>query len=184
MKNLKKNLREKIESNPEKTLLFFDEARFGTHSKLGYGWFEKGQRPQVPIRLGFENFYVYSAIDVGSGQDFSLILPEVNIKTMNEFLKSLSEDLGEREAILVMDRAGWHTSKKLHSFKNIEIIYLPPYSPELNPVEKFWQYIKSKTIRNKMYITLQELEARLIDFFQQLDPLAILQTCSLKHCLN
>lgn len=93
-----------------------------------------------------------------SGQDFSLILPSVNTTAMNEFLKQLSEYLGGKEAIVVMDGAGWHKSKDLEVPKTIEIVYLPPYSPELNPIEKLWEYVKSHTIKNKIYEAIEELE--------------------------
>jgi transposase len=58
----KKNLAEIRKNNPHKRLFFFDEARFGTHLKIGHGWFQKGIRTTVKIKLGFENFYVYSAV--------------------------------------------------------------------------------------------------------------------------
>lgn len=70
----------------------------------------------------------------------------------------MSVKLGSSEAIVVMDCAGWHKSGNLKMPHNIEIIYLPPYSPELNPVERLWQYIKSNTIKNKVYANLEILE--------------------------
>ncbi len=70
---------------------------------------------------------------------------------MNVFLEQMSQYLGTREAVLVMDCASWHKSKNLKVAKNIEIIYLPPYSPELNPVERLWLYIKQNILRNKIY---------------------------------
>lgn len=123
-------------------------------------------------------------MEPASGLDFSLILPVVNTHAMNEFLKQLSNALGDKEAIVVMDCAGWHKSKKLKIPKNIEIIYLPPYSPELNPVEKFWQYIKSHTIKNKIYETIDDLENVICEFILKLDAGSVAKTCSLNHCLN
>jgi transposase len=74
----KKNLIEKIKELPENRLLFMDEARFGTHSKQGHGWFPTGKRSRVAVKLGFKNFYVYSSIEPKTGEVFSLILPQVN----------------------------------------------------------------------------------------------------------
>jgi hypothetical protein len=165
-------------------LFFFDEARFGTHSKLGHGWFERGKRTSVKVKLGFQNFYVFSAVSMKSGQDISYIMPSVNTQAMNEFLACMSKDLGQKQAIVVMDCAGWHRSKDLKIPENIEIVFLPPYSPELNPVEKLWQYIKSHTIKNKVYETLYELENAICEFIKNLDPRALLVTCSVNHYLS
>jgi transposase len=165
-------------------LYFFDEARFGTHSKIGYGWFKKGVRTSVQIKLGFQNFYVYSAVNVMSGKDFSLIMPKVNTAVMNVFLDKMSQNLGYKEAIVFMDCAGWHKSKALIIPRNIQVKYLPPYSPELNPVEKLWQYLKSHTIKNKIYDSLDELEDAVCKFIKSFDMISIRANCSINHCLD
>jgi hypothetical protein len=134
--------------------------------------------------LGFQNFYVFSAVSVESGQDISYIMPSVNTATMNEFLECMSKDLGQKQSIVVMDCAGWHRSKNLIVPDNIEIVYLPPYSPELNPIEKLWQYIKSYTIKNRIYETIKELEDAVSQFIRNLSPTLLIQTSSLNHCLN
>jgi transposase len=170
-----------VARNLSKELYFFDEARFGTHSNLGHGWFPKGKRTAVKVKLGFQNFYVYSAVNIDSGEDFSLIMPQVNTINMNEFLAQLSKDLGGKQVILVMDGAGWHKSKSLLIPENIEIVYLPPYSPELNPVEKLWQYIKSHTIKNRIYGTIDELKNAVCTFIRGLNKASIKQTCSSNH---
>ena len=141
-----KKLQEITEKSPQKRLFFFDESRFGTHSKLGHGWFPKGKRTQVAVKLGFKNFYLYSAVETKTGEYFTLEIPYVNTNCMNVFLEEMSKQYAGDEIILVMDGAGWHKSKNLQVPENIEIILLPPYSPELNPVERFWQNIKKNTI--------------------------------------
>jgi transposase len=170
--------------NPEKPFFFFDEARFGTHSKLGHGWFRKGERTPVKVKLGFKNFYVYSAVDVRTGNDFSLILPKVNTKMMNDYLSEFSKFLGDTQAVMIIDGAAWHKSKTLIIPSNIQILYLPPRSPELNPIEKLWQYMKSHTIKNKIYESLADLEQAICDFVKSLSPTKLRQTCSINHCLN
>jgi transposase len=75
------------------------------------------------------------------------VLPYVNTGCLNLFLSEMSKNLGSLEIILVMDGAGWHKSKDLNVPWNIQIIYLPPYCPELNPVERLWNYIKSLSTR-------------------------------------
>jgi len=162
-------------------LFFFDESRFGTHSKLGHGWFPKGERTQVPVKLGFKNFYLYSAVNPLNGKDFTLIVPNVNTDCMNIFLEQMSRYLGERKAIVVMDCAGWHKSQALVVPPNITIMYLPPYSPELNPVERFWKFLKQNTIKNKVYDTLDDLENELSNFIKTLTPSAIASACSINY---
>lgn len=176
--SLKKNLAKKIEENPSKELYFFDESRFGTHSKIGHGWFPKGIRTSVSVKLGFENFYVYSAVSPKTGKDCSLLMPYVNSTCMNVFLDYIEKELCGKEILLVMDGAGWHKSKGLKIPKNIEIIYLPPYSPELNPVERLWLYIKQHTIKNKIYETISLLEDSICDFMKNLKIEQIKQICN------
>ncbi len=95
----------------EKELFFFDESRFGTHSKIGHGWFKKGSRTQVKVKLGRENFYLYSAVNPRNGENFSLFAPNVNTDCINIFLEQMSQYLGIRKAFLVMDCASWKKFK-------------------------------------------------------------------------
>lgn len=167
--------------NRDKDFYFFDESRFGTHSKLGHGWFKKGTRPRVRIKLGFKNFYVYSATHSKTGEHFSLIIPYLNTECMNIFLEELSKHLGSRIATIVMDQAAWHKSSTLAIPNNINIVYLPPYCPELNPVERLWRYIKHHIIRNKVYDSIDELENRLSNFMKNLDKPTIQNICSFQY---
>ncbi|WP_447933038.1 IS630 family transposase [Wolbachia endosymbiont of Dactylopius coccus] len=177
----KKNLNEVIGKYPEKELFFFDESRFGTHSKTGHGWFKKGVRTKVKVKLGRENFYLYSAVNPRNGENSSLFAPNVNTDCMNIFLEQMSQYLGPREAFLVMDCASWHKSKSLKVPKNIEIIYLPPYSPELNPVERLWLYVKQNILRNKIYDTIALLESALCKFITSLTYSTIKQLCYVSY---
>jgi hypothetical protein len=115
MKSLKKNLKAKIKNNPQTEIMFFDESRFGTHSKIGHGWFNKGSRTQVKFNMGFKNFYVYSAVNSNSGDDFSLIMPYVNTQCMNIFLNNLSSQLFDKQCLLIMDGASWHRSYNFYN---------------------------------------------------------------------
>lgn len=178
--NLLKKLQEKVK-NDNVQVLFFDESRFGTHSKLGHGWFDRGVRTPVNIKLGFQNFYVYSAISSANGYNFSLLLPEVNSSNMNIYLERLAKSLKGKKVILVLDGAAWHKSHALKVPQNIELLYLPPYSPELNPVEKLWQFIKSKIIRNKFYNNIKELEAATCAFIKSIAQSDIISNCACSY---
>lgn len=155
-----------------------DEARFGTHSKLGHGWFPKGERSRVNVKLGFKNFYIYGAIDPASAEDFTLLLPSVNTKAVSVFLQELAQKYPEEELILVMDGAGWHKFKKLCVPKNITLFFLPPYCPELNPVERFLLYMKKEILRNKIYDSLDQLKDAVCSFLNSVSSSTILSICS------
>ena len=121
---------------------------------------------------------LYSAVNPISGESFTLKLPNVDTTCMNVFLEEMSKEIGENEVVVVMDGASWHKSKDLVTPKNITIKILPPYCPELNPVERLWLYIKQNTIRNKIYETLSLLEEAVCNFIQNLKKDEIKQICN------
>ena len=114
-------------------------------------------RPIATVRPGYQNFYVYSAVCPSTGEDITLFLPWVNTDMMNIFLEHLKETLDGHSCLLVLDQAGWHRSKDLRVPANIELIFLPPYSPELNPVERLWQWLKRHSMCNRFYNSLEEV---------------------------
>jgi transposase len=135
----------------------------------------------MPIKLGFKNFYLYSAVELGTGDHFTLEIPYVNADCLNIFLEELSKSYPNDTLLLIMDGSGWHKSKKLMQPANIEIIYLPAYSPELNPVERFWEHIKRYTIRNKIYLTLSSLKDAVAHFINALPQEEIKTLCSANY---
>jgi transposase len=100
---------------------------------------------------------------------------------MNVFLEQFALKMATRNIVIVMDGAAWHKSKSLHEHKNIKIIIQPPYSPELNPVEKLWQYIKDNTIKNKVFLDLQQLEISIAAFFEFLTLQIIQNVCNVSY---
>lgn len=79
------------------------------------------------------------------------MLPYANTAAMQEFLDRFSETLGQDEhAAMVLDRAGWHGSNSLAVPVNITLVALPPYSPELNPVERVWLYLKERFLSHRL----------------------------------
>lgn len=127
--------------------------------------------------MGFKNFYVFSAANPLSGDCFDLILPRVNTQCMAIFLQKFSEMLEGKEVILVLDGAGWHKAKGILVPENITLVFLPPYSPELNPIERIWQHIKHHTIRNRIYHTIKSLEDEICSFLKSLSPKTVISIC-------
>lgn len=181
MKSLKKKLNTAIKAKPDAEVLFFDESRFGTHSKIGHGWFETGKRTQLNISLGFKNFYIYSAVSSTTGNSCSLILPNVDTDCMSVFLSELALSFANKPILLVLDGAGWHRSRELVVPSNVELFFLPPYSPELNPVENLWEYIKANTIKNKIFKCITALEVYVSEFIRNISNATIMSVCSCSY---
>jgi len=158
---------------------FFDEGRFGLQSTVCRLWAEKGKEHKVKVKQGFKNFYMYSAICPKTGDDFSLILPFVCTDMMNLYIQAFSEKYKDQKVILIMDQAGWHKSKDLVVPENITIIFLPPYSPELNPVERFWRFLKKEVLHNVIYNTLGDLTTALVEFYSTIEKDSLKTLC---HC--
>lgn len=163
----------------ENKAFFFDEGHFGLHSTAMKIWAEKGKPLEVRVKQGYENFYSYSAVSPNSGEPFSLFLPEVNTDMMNLYLEELSKEYSDYKLLLIMDRAGWHRSKSLKIPQNIKITFLPSYSPELNPVEKLWQWLRKEVTHNNLFETLGKLMDDLTMAYRKLTDADFLRLC---HC--
>lgn len=142
-------------------LYYQDEARFGRINTVQKCWCKKGVMPTVKQQLVREYSYVFSAICPQTGASCSLIMPQANTEAMNIFLQTLSSQQPDERIILCMDKAGWHTTKKLERPENIIFWFLPPYSPELNPVELFWRELRAKYFNNRIFKTMPEVEDHL-----------------------
>ena len=137
---------------------FFDESRFGLQGILRRRWSPRGERMTLLKQMEYEWTYLYGAGCPESGQGCALVLPEVNTEMMNKFLKLLAvqADLNVH-VLLIMDNAAWHHSKSLVVPQNITPMFLPPYSPELNPIERVWNELKGRYIANRTYKSLEKL---------------------------
>lgn len=160
-------------------IMFFDEGRFGLRSTTMRMWAEKGKPLSVKVRQGFKNFYGYSAVCPFNGKNLSLILPGANTDNMNVFLGELHKEYRELKIYLIMDRAGWHKSKGLKSYKNIEYIFQPAYSPELNPIEKLWEWLKKERQHNFFYDSLESLMDAICEEYKNLEAKDYMRIC---HC--
>lgn len=132
-------------------IVFFDEGRFGLKPTLGRHWARRAKRPVATVDPGYQNFYVYSAVSPKTGEAFSLFLPWVNTDAMNVYLEQLAAAYPNRRILLIWDGAGWHGSRGLRIPANIRCESLPPFSPELNPVERLWQWLRRHVTRNRLF---------------------------------
>jgi len=138
-------------------------------SQIGREWRGRGIKPVIKTMMGFEYRYLYKAASPKTGESFSLIMPDMTTESFNVFLKEFSKYLDERKVIVVMDNAPSHKSKRLEVPANIQIVYLPPYSPELNPIERVFQEIK-KHFKNKVIRVIGDLEDAVCEIVNSLTP--------------
>jgi putative transposase len=141
--------------------MFEDEASFGRINKPKYCWCYEGLRPTVPCHHIREYRHAYGAVDPLNGDFFSLVMPYCNTDCMNVFLEKLSEAFPKDFILLPLDGARWHQSGGLRVPQNIELFVLPPYTPEMNPIEQIWKEIRKRGFRNEIFQTLEKVVERL-----------------------
>jgi transposase len=142
---------------------FRDEARFGQQGTITRVWARRGSRPRAVRQNGREWLYVLGAVCAGTGATSALIMPELNTAVLNLFLEQFSRELPEGvHAVLIWDGAGYHTSGDLVVPGDVSLILLPPYSPELNPVENLWHYLRAHHWSNRPYRDYSDLEGEAV----------------------
>lgn len=166
-------------------LYFQDEARFGRINTVQRCWCMKGVIPSVKQQLIREYSYLFTAVCPENGTTCSLIMPKADTNAMDIFLKTLSEQQPHERIILCMDKAGWHTTKQLNLPTNIVPWFLPPYSPELNPVELIWRELRAKYFNNKTFQSMKEVDNHLAysinDFTSNLEAIKQLTHFSISY---
>ena len=111
-------------------------------------------RPRLPADQRYENAYLFGAIGPLRGTGAALMLPKANTDAMQMHLDEISRTVAAKaHAVVLMDRAGWHKTDKLEVPKILTIILLPSRSPELNPVENIWQYLRQNWLSNRVFET-------------------------------
>jgi len=143
--------------------MFQDESGFGRINKPKYCCCMKGIRPMVPCHHIREFRYAYGAVEPQTGESFFLILPYCSTDCMNVLLHELSAAYPNDFILLIVDGAAWHMSKGLQIPPNIELFTLPPYTPEMNPIEQVWKEIRKRGFRNEIFQTLEKVVVRLCD---------------------
>ncbi len=108
-----------------------------------------------------ESSYAFVAVSPNDGVMDSLILPEVSAITMSLFLAEVSQRHPDDAVIMCLDGAGWHRAGELKIPANMRLLLLPPYSPELNPVEDIWDELREKWFENRVFQSLDAVEDRL-----------------------
>lgn len=138
--------------------MFQDEGRFGLLGHPRRCWAPRHVRPVVGARLQRKYLYAFAAVSPSDGVLDSLILPWVNAQTMSLFLAEVAARHADEFIVMVMDRAGWHIAGQLEVPTNMRLVFLPPYSPELNPAEHLWQALREDCFANTVFHDLDDVE--------------------------
>lgn len=150
-----------IEPTTKVRVWVMDEMRCGLHTEARRVWGLRGVRPVVTVQQKYEWEYVYGALEVGAGGSHFMYAPTVDLDCNQAFLAQLAADDPASVHVVIYDGAGFHHRDGHAALPaNVRIINLPPYSPELNPVEKLWDVLRDG-LCNRLFGTLTELDTAL-----------------------
>jgi transposase len=154
-----------------------DEARVGLIPTYRAMWAKKGQRPTASSKRRYQWRYNYTFVHPPSGEMVNIIGDTVNTDAMSACLRHFADVVGvsaDRQVVLVMDGAGWHTSKHLVVPDGVHLAFLPPYSPELQPAECLFPLI-NEALANRLFNDIAELDVALHQRLAELanDPLLV-----------
>lgn len=160
-----------------------DESRLGLKTETGKVITAFGVKPIVPVQWQRDNFWLYGVVEPLSGWQFMQEYPHLDSKHFQQFIDALSQQVGDDIALIQLDRAAAHITSALKWAENLIPILQPPHSPELNPIERVWQFIKAQ-IKGELFATLGHLRQRLTQVLQQLTPQRIISLSSYDFILE
>ena len=151
-------IRAKLPDGVAIELWWQDEARVGQKNKITRRWARRGTRPRAAHDQRTKWAYIFGAICPAKGKAAGLIMPYCNTEAMQAHLDEISKAVDvNAHAVILLDQAGWHTTKKLAIPSNITLMPLPPRSPELNPVENIWQFMRDNWLSNRVFKSYDDI---------------------------
>lgn len=131
---------------------FQDEMRVGQKNALVYQWAKKGTRPRQPKDQRYENAYLFGAVCPSRDTGIALIMPNADTEAMQMHIDAIGRAITPgAHALIILDKAGWHTTRKLKLPSNLTLVPLPPACPELNAAENIWQYLRQTYLSNRVF---------------------------------
>ena len=157
--------------NPYLRILYGDESFFRSETPLTNTWGDTQQRKSIKISSHHGTVGVIGAVDPKDGEHQELVITDgrIDSEVVNLFLKHLSEKYKYEKLLLILDNASYHKnqgSKKYPLPENISLMFLPPYSPDLNPQENVWKVVKEAKFKNILCRNREELQKTVIKAFQ------------------
>ena len=159
---------QQVDKNKAQPLRYWsqDESRFGLKTITRRVLTALGIKPVGPVQWNFQSFYLYGAVEPLSGENFFLEFSHLNADSFQLFLDEFSKAYPHSLNVIQLDNGRFHSAKKLTIPDNIVLLFQPPYSPDVNPIERVWQFMKDK-LRWINLKTLDELRKKLMKLFNQ-----------------
>jgi transposase len=145
-----------------------DESRFGLLTVRRRRLTARGVQPVGTVQHIFDWFYVYGAVAPTTGERFFLALPYLNAATFQIFIDTFAHAFPDRLNILLLDNSGAHTAQWIRWPDNVRAVWLPPYCPELNPIERVWRDLKDD-LAWQQFTDLDAQELYVADLLQAYD---------------
>lgn len=142
-----------------------------------------GIKPECPFQQVFKSTYLYGAFSPLNGDSFCLELPFCNTENFQIYLDEFSKEVPDEFKIIVLDNGAFHKAKHLVVPQNIALLFLPPYSPELNPAEKVWFSMKRK-FTNRLMCSLEHLSDFISSALSEFTPDQIKSICSYSYIFS
>lgn len=144
-------------------------ARIGQKNKITRRWALRGTRPRAIHDQRTKWAYIFGAICPERGVGAALVMPYADTDAMQAHLAEISAMVeADAHAVLVLDQAGWHTTARLIVPDNITLVPLPPRSPELNPVENIWQFVRDNWLSNRVFQSYDDIVAHCCEAWNEL----------------
>jgi len=149
--------------------MFSDEGRFGRITDPHGCWCPAGTRPVVGCQIIRQYTYAYAALSPADGELDTLILPNMYTSTFSVFLKEVADRHPDDFILWIHDGAPCHRSGTLVVPSNMRLVKLPPYSPELNPVEHLWEEMREKEFWNATFKSMSAVERAMVRSLQRIE---------------
>jgi transposase len=156
--------------DPAARVFFGDEAGFEGDPRPRHRWVKRGSRPTQGYHGGHLRRNIVGAVEPATGQLVSLIVAHCNTEVFQAFLDTMADEIPAEQGIqihLVLDNAGWHKTASLN-WHHIKPVYLSPYSPDFNPIERLWQHLKSQAMAGYLTNDGEALTEKLLESLQSL----------------
>ena len=164
-------------------LYFQDESRFGLFTRNGKSLTARGVKPICEFHQVFKSLYLFGAFSPITGDKFMLEMPSCDSANFQIFLEEFAAESPTVFKIMVLDNGAFHKAKSLKIPENIALVFLPPYSPELNPAENIWAILKRK-FTNKFHNTLDEISEFISTITKNLTNVRVKRTCGFRYIFS
>ena len=160
-----------------------DETRYGLLPVLSRRITLPGIKPIAKIDPRYESVYLYGAVEPFTGRRFFLEFSHITSECFQCFIEKFAEAFGESLNVLVLDNGRFHQAKSLEIPENVVLLFLPPYSPELNPIERLWQDLKAKVF-TQTYNTLADMQVKITQSLCNYSNAAVAKLTGCSHFIE